>query len=82
MSEPVFISHCDDGGCDLGSVEYDCPACGRANRDFGQFWWDRYSTPAYSQCEKCKTKLVMLSKDYDCEIVVDTQEDSNAVRSS
>lgn len=80
MSEPVFVSHCDDGVCDLGSVEYDCPACGSANRDFAGFWWDRYSTPAYSQCEKCRTKLMMISnEEYDYEVVVNTQENCNAV---
>lgn len=68
MSEPTvpeFVSHCDEPSCDLGYVEYACPACGRPGADYGDCWferdrlWAREVEGVDFACEHCEAPLVM-----------------------
>lgn len=61
MSEPSFIAHCDEPSCDLGHVEYQCPACDRDGSDYADLWWDRdeiyQDRPVDFRCERCGASL-------------------------
>jgi predicted RNA-binding Zn-ribbon protein involved in translation (DUF1610 family) len=63
-TEPQFVTHCDEPSCDLGRVEYECPACGKSCDDYGELWWGRDKVYAGKvvrfACSRCDAKLAML----------------------
>lgn len=59
-TEASYIQHCESC-CGLGSVEYECPACGALKTDYGDLWWNQ--DEIYNglcqlfKCEKCHADL-------------------------
>ena len=69
----LFVPHCDDFSCDLGSVEYQCPKCNKFNIDF-DLWWkegELYDGKKFTIiCESCNEKSeVGWDKEYSCILV-------------
>lgn len=68
MSNRVnLIPHCDDGSCDLGSLEYHCPSCNQLQINYDD-WFEvdnlYKDIPIHTECDKCNSKLLLkLSKD-------------------
>lgn len=72
------ISHCDDGSCDLGRIQYTCPTCHKCCDDYGDLWWQRdnywHEDGFVSwRCENCNAELLALYEDCDM-VVYDAKE--------
>ncbi len=72
MSEPYFVSHCDDGSCDMGYFEYTCPACKKRREEFGEVWWAHQAGKDFDgasmRCDGCGADLVVRNKNYDMSV--------------
>jgi ribosomal protein S27E len=62
------VDHCDEG-CGLGTLQFDCPACGKRQVLYEGWWqyedWVRDVRPEASfeiACEDCKTRFTVGSK--------------------
>lgn len=59
-TDALFISHCDDDNCTLGSFEYECPNCDKIQNDY-EIWWkqdDLYDGKIERfTCESCQSIL-------------------------
>jgi predicted RNA-binding Zn-ribbon protein involved in translation (DUF1610 family) len=80
VNEVDYCSHCDEPGCDLGSSEFTCPACGTYTRDLDEVWRGRgdilyKGLVVYARCDNCDTELQFFEKDHD--VVVKIREEHN-----
>jgi hypothetical protein len=59
-NEVSFVAHCDEPGCGLGSAEFDCPACGRPDRDFGDLFYapENSEESVKISCSRCGVELI------------------------
>jgi len=60
-----FVPHCDEP-CGLGSAWFECPACHRKNRNYGDMWFGpaEGKNHAEDECEHCGVLLVADWVDY------------------
>jgi hypothetical protein len=77
-TEATYIAHCgpeEEYACDLGSVEYECPACGALKTDYGNLWWNRDEIHGGLRfpfkCGKCNADLVIYWDDEEMEYFVE-----------
>jgi len=66
----TFRAHCYEESCDLGGVEYTCPACGKDDTDYDDLWWkrDEYVQPGGwidFCCSSCARRIVAFYEDGD-----------------
>jgi len=68
-----FQPHCDDPGCDLGMFEYNCPNCGKGNRD-SKVWWVQSAVyfkgkSVVTKCGHCEQRVLVQSDgdDEECD---------------
>lgn len=56
-----YIPHCDEPGCDLGTLEYTCPDCRTLVTDYDSWFkaWAAYMNdePVLIKCAECKAQL-------------------------
>lgn len=61
-TEGYFISHCEDGECDLGRFHYTCPNCNNHCDDYEIWWYDLeiYMGEIFKfKCDDCKCNLTV-----------------------
>lgn len=51
----IYIPHCDESNCDLGVVEYFCPACQKDCTSYDLSLYQRLKNTF--TCEDCSSKL-------------------------
>jgi hypothetical protein len=61
MSSGVYVPHCYEECCSLGSFHYECPACGNEVVDYDMWSTENDvilagATPEFA-CEDCKARL-------------------------
>lgn len=58
--EAYFYDHCDEPGCTMGSLEYDCPCCGHSIIDYGGHYLEQYDFDWRDiNCNICNNKLIL-----------------------
>jgi len=63
LLEVEWVPHCDMPNCDLGTVDYHCPACHRDCTSFDA-WWKRTEVvenegEATIECDQCGADLTL-----------------------
>lgn len=59
--DALWVTHCDDPSCDLGTFQYRCPVCRRWGKEY-EVWWRFNDVVLNDQrvqfdCERCDSKL-------------------------
>ncbi len=58
MEEILYISHCDEEYCSMGSAEFNCPSCTEYNVNYGNLWHEAYMDGVIDTCNHCKVELI------------------------
>ncbi len=75
MEIGIFIPHCHDDHCNLGSFDYKCPICRRNIMDL-DIWWESDSIHSgsifWKKCEYCDGNIKIFYNEYDFTYYIDT----------
>jgi hypothetical protein len=67
MVNIIYVTHCDDGSCDLGYALYECPKCDVVTEDYDKLWWGQHepnNTIHDSKCDNCGKTNKLIKVDY------------------
>lgn len=74
--EALFIPHCDNPRCELGTFEFTCPSCKKYIVDY-KVWWEQdeiyQGQPHNFNCVKCSRGLIVEYDKNEYEYYVRTQ---------
>lgn len=59
MKRPGIVPHCEDEGCSLGTLTYECPVCSRLTTDYDN-WWRQDDSHILATCEYCGISFWLL----------------------
>lgn len=70
----AWVPHCDEPSCDLGTFQYECPACGKRGTDY-EVWFDfedvviEHKT-VVCNCEHCHATLTVKWHDHETHVTL------------